>query len=113
MIPLKSVYYFTCEDVEQLTGHRWNEFEFAQMAENGSYVSIYCDDGALEDLWEEYEYEVEFESEFTLDRFQDEDEYTWHKGHCKARRLSNQIELVEILRHTYGLRDEVLIWVAW
>ena len=94
MIPLKSIYYFTCEDVEQLTGHRWNEFEFAQMAENGSYVRLDCPDAGLEELYAAQE---------------------WEAGKYGGRyaRITNQIKLVEILRKQYGLMYEILIWAAW
>ena len=52
------------------------------------------------------------ETEFFRD-YEDEEEYDWHRRHCRAVRLKNQIELVEILRKDYGIRDSILIWISW
>ena len=48
-----------------------------------------------------------------LDIIEDEDEYNWHRRHCRAVRLKNQIELIEILRKDYGILDSILIWISW
>ena len=94
MITLKTAYYITTDDVEELTGKHWTDFEFAQMAENDSYVILCLADWYLEELYEE------------LEEYEDENlKYT--------NRLKNQINLIEILRKDYGLRDSILIWVSW
>lgn len=94
MITLKTAYYINTDDVEELTGKMWSDFEFAQMAENDSYVILCLEDWYLEELYEEFE------------ELKDENLKA-------ANRLRNQIDLVEILRKDYGLRDSVLIWVSW
>lgn len=115
MIKLKTIHYIDTDDVEAILGPgvHWSDCEFAQMAENDSYARLDCSDAALEELYEDSERESAAEAEITLDQFEDEDEYTWHKKRCRAIRLSNQIFLIEHLRQFYGVRDEILIWVCW
>lgn len=106
MVELKSVHYITCDDVEELTGVHWNEFEFAEMAENDSYQILSCSDGYLEKLYEEFEDAKDELDEIDVDN-------AWSRRHCYPMRLKNQINLIEILRKNYGCRDTVLIWVSW
>lgn len=113
MVELKTAYYITCDDVRELTGKHWGDFEFAQLAENDAYQVLWCDDGTLEELYEDFKYENDKEGRLTAANFEDADEYIWHLHHCRATRLRNQIELVEILRKQYGCRDQVLIWISW
>lgn len=111
-IEIKTARYIHTVDVEKLTGKHWGDFEFAQMAENDSYQVLGCDDWDLEELYEELEWETGKEG-MTAEDWEDEEEYNWHRRHCRAVRLKNQIELVEILRKDYGIRDSILIWVSW
>lgn len=113
MIKLKNIPYITCDDVKELTGKHWGDFEFAQMAENDSYQILCCSDWYLEELYEDLEDEMKSEGELTIADFEDEDDFNWHRRNCRAVRLKNQINLVEILRKQYGCRDTVLIWVSW
>ena len=106
MVELKNIHYITCDDVEELTGVHWNEFEFAEMAENDSYQILCCADWYLEELYEEFE-DVKDE----LDEIDADNE--WSRRHCYPMRLKNQINLVEILRKQYGCRDTILIWISW
>lgn len=112
IIEIKTARYITCDDVEKLTGKRWGDFEFAQMAENDAYQVLGCSDGDLEELYEDLEWETGKEG-MTAEDWEDEEEYNWHRRHCRAVRLKNQIELVEILRKDYGIRDSILIWISW
>ena len=112
MIKLKTAQYITCDDVEKLTGKHWGDFEFAQMAENDAYQILCCADWYLEELYEDLKWETEKEG-MTIEDFEDEEEYSWHRRHCRAVRLKNQIELVEILRKDYGIHDSILIWISW
>lgn len=41
-IKLKTMTYIDTDDVEELIGVNWSECEFAQMAENDSYVRLDC-----------------------------------------------------------------------
>ena len=106
MVEFKSISYITCHDVEELTGVHWNEFEFAEMAENDSYQILCCADWYLEELYEEFE-----DVKDDLDEIDEDNQ--WTRRHCYPMRLKNQINLVEILRNQYGCRDTVLIWVSW
>ena len=110
MVTLKTAYYINTDDVEELTGEHWEDFEFAQMAENDSYAILCLEDWYLEELYEKYEDEVRREGELTIADSEDEGR---HCCNCYAVRLKNQIKLVEILRKDFGLRDSVLIWISW
>ena len=113
MVTLKTAYYINTDDVKELTGEHWGDFEFAQMAENDSYQTLCCSDWYLEELYEDLEDEMKSEGALTIADFDDEDDFNWHRRNCRAVRLKNQINLVEILRKQYGCRDTVLIWVSW
>ena len=113
MIKLKTTHYINTGDVKELTGKHWGDFEFAQMAENDAYQVLYCDNWYLEELYEELEDEMKSEGELTIADFEDEDDFTWHRRNCRVIRLKNQIELIEILRKDYGIRDFILIWISW
>ena len=112
MIELKTVSYINTDDVAKMTGKYWGDFEFAQMAENDSYQTLCCADWYLKELYEDLEWESSKEG-MNPEDFEDEEEYEWHRRHCRAVRLKNQIELVEILRKDYGIRDSILIWISW
>jgi hypothetical protein len=107
MVKLKTAYYITTDDVEELTGIRWDLFEFAQMAENDSYQILNCSDWYLEELYED------LEREFGNEKFENKEEPEWQRRYRRSNRLKNQIELIEILRKDYGIRDSILIWISW
>lgn len=113
MIELKTMTYITTDDVEKLTGAHWGDFEFSQLAENGSYAALGCCDSDLEELYEDFEYEDRKEGNLTVADFEDEDEYNWHCRHSRATRLKNQIKLVETLRKEYGVRSDICVWISW
>ena len=106
MVKLKSIPYITCDDVEELTGVHWNEFEFAQMAENDAYQILCCADWYLEELYEEFE-DTKWEMEGV------DMNSKFNRKNCYPVRIKNQIELIEILRKQYGCRDTVLVYVCW
>ena len=91
---IKSIPYITSEDIEELTGDNFSQFEFTQMAENGSFVRLDCSDAGLEEFYEDQE---------------------WEAGKYGGRyeRITNQINLVKILRKQYGLMYEILVYVSW
>lgn len=107
-VKLKTAYYITCEDVEKLTGKRWDAFEFVQMAENDSYQMISCSDEALEELYEDFE---DVKDEMESEEYYKENPY--EETISYPCRLKNQIKLIEILRKQYGCRSTVLIWISW
>ena len=94
MVKLKSIPYITTDDVEELTGKHWGDFEFAQMAENDSYITIKCDDGSLESLYED--------AEWFKNKFED----------TKLEHTTCQIKVVEYLR-SVGYRSDVLMYVHY
>ena len=91
---IKSINYIDADDIRELTGKHWSAFEFPQMAENDSYVRLDCSDAGLEDLYEEQAW------------LKDKESGTYE-------RLTNQIQLVEILRKQYGFMSEILVWISW
>lgn len=113
MIEIKTARYIDTDDVEKLTGKHWGDFEFAQMAENDAYQILCCADWYLEELYEDLEWESGKEGNLTVDDFDDEEDYRRHCRNSRAVHLKNQIELVEILRKNYGIRDSILIWISW
>ena len=81
-------------EIEKELNIHFSKFEFTQMAENSSYVELFCNDEAREELVEDIE---------------------WYagKGDPIYDRLRNQLTLVDTLRYTYGIFDSVLIYVSW
>ena len=115
MVKVQNVPYIHCEDVRELIGAHWSDCEFAQMAENDSYRSIFCDDNSLKMLQEELEDEKASWGDLTPEEAKDEEEYQYLRRLCRRSpiaRLENQIKLVEALREM-GYCDEMLIYVSW
>jgi hypothetical protein len=112
MVKVQSVPYIHCKDVRELIGAHWSDCEFAQMAENDSYRSIFCDDDSLKMLQEELEDEKASWGDLTLEEFEDEEEYQRWRRRSPIARLENQIKLVEALREM-GYNSEMLIYVSW
>ena len=81
------------EDVERQLNVNMSDFEFTEMAENGSYVTLFLNDNAIEDL---------------------EDSISWEEGKDASRqqRLRNQLTLVHLLRDM-GLKDYILVSIFW
>ena len=115
MVKVQSVPYIHCKDVRELIGEHWSDCEFAQMAENDSYRSIFCDDDSLKMLQEELEDEKASWGDLTPEEIEDEEEYqNWRRMRRRSPivRLENQIKLVEALREM-GYNGEMLIYVSW
>lgn len=116
MVKVHNIPYIHCTDVRELIGAHWTDCEFAQMAENDSYRTIYCDDNSLKMLQEELEDEKASWGDLTPEEAEDEEEYQYqrrlHRRSPVAPRLENQIKLVEALREM-GYNNEVLIYVSW
>lgn len=112
MVKVQSVPYIHCRDVRELIGAHWSDCEFAQMAENDSYRSIFCDDDSLKMLQEELEDEKASWGDLTPEEFEDEEDCQRMRRRGPFARLENQIKLVEALREM-GYCDEMLIYVSW
>ena len=114
MVKLKCAFYITCDDIKELTGQHWGDFMFSDCAENDSYVSLSCDDGTLEDLYEE------LGDEMWHRNLEDEDleEFKANRnsvpGDCHtAFKLANEIDLIETIRFIYGVKDSLLVYISW
>ena len=93
MIKVTIVPTINIEDVERELNVHMSDFEFTEMAENGSYVTLCLDDDAIEDL---------------------EDSIAWEEGKDTRRqqRLRNQLTLVHLLRDM-DFKDYVLVSIFW
>jgi hypothetical protein len=106
MVKIKQVKYIDIFDAEEIADCHWDEFEFTQMAENGSYVYLSLDDYNMEEIQEDIEWEmgkcgIPLGSDLT---------------DCDNRylkRLVNQQTLMKKLYFDYGVRDGILILVSW
>lgn len=107
---LKTINYIDADDIKELTGKHWSNFEFAQMAENDSYQVLDCSDGSLEELYENISWEAGKRSISPEELPEDPEEVY---GDCYLTRLMNQAKLIEILRKQYGIRFEILVWISW
>ena len=91
---IKYVPTITCQEVSELIGKHWSECEFAQLAENDSYVTVYLDQDAFDTINDDIEWEE-------------------RKSSSRFERLINQKELMIKLHDEYGLIDKILIEVCW
>lgn len=107
---IKSINYIDADDIRELTGKHWSDFEFAQLAENDSYERLDCSDAGLEELYEDIAWEVGKRS-ISPEELPENPEEVF--GDCYLTRLVNQARLVEILRKQYGFMFEILVWVSW
>lgn len=104
---IKQMNYINCEDIDELVGVHWTEFEFAQMAENGSYVYLSLDEDDFEEIQESIEWEL---GKSSLPATTTE---VLHYNNDFLRRVLNQKKLMLVLRDQYGLRDGILIHIFW
>jgi hypothetical protein len=79
-------------DIEAEFGTHFSDYEFAQMAANDSYVTVYCNEDRIEEFKEE------------IVSCSDEPEY--------CARLYNEITLIHYLRGL-GYTDKVLVYISW
>lgn len=91
---IKFTPFFDCDEVQKMFGFEWNNLIDAEAAENDSYITIECDDAALEDLYEDAAW---FKNKF-----------------CDGsiERTNCQIKVVEYLR-SVGYRGDVLMYVHY
>ena len=90
---IKNMPIIDCHDIETELGIHWSGFEFTQMAENGSYVSVDLTEEAIEELKEDIEWEI-------------------GKSKSRCKRLQNQLNFVLMLREM-GYTDNILVFVFW
>lgn len=103
---IKQINYMNMTDAEKLVGCRWTEFEFTQMAENGSYVYVGLDDYDMEEIaesiaWEKGKWGIPLDSDLA------------DCDNAYLKRLVNQEKLMKILYYDYGVRDGILVHIAW
>ena len=97
MIPIRTEYVISIDDVCNHFDTHINQYYFTQAAENGSYQCLSCDDGSLEELWEDYEWHKKWNT---------------HAHELLAKKVRNDISLIEYLR-AQGHRGPVLVYVCW
>ena len=107
---IKSINYIDTDDIRELTGKHWSNFEFAQLASNDSYARLDCSDSGLEDLYESIAWES---GKYSISPEELPENPEEEFGDCYLTRLMNQAKLVEILRKQYGFMFEILVWVSW
>ena len=81
------------EELEREFNIHLDDCEFAEMAENGSYVPLFLNDEAVKDLEE------------AIDRERS-------KSFIRLTKLTNQLNLVKKLREL-GYTDEILVFIFW
>ena len=116
MVEIKQMNYINCEDIFELTGHKWSEMPFTECAENDSFVMLHCDDESLEELYEDLEDELRKDGLILEDiKTMSHQEYhpNYHRVFCLACGLRAQIELVEALREKFNITDTILVWISW
>ena len=94
MIKVTNIPTVTCDDIERELGIRVYECEFAEMAENDSYVMLDLDNDHIEDI------------KADLD---------WNQGKCNEfleKRLNNELTLINYFREQ-GYTDRILVFVSW
>lgn len=94
MLNITTAYVVDIDDICETFGTHISDYEFCQMAENRSYQAIPCDDGTLEELYADLEWQSK--------------KMDYHY----AQRLNNQIKVIEQLR-AFGHRGDVLVYVHW
>ena len=95
MVEIKYQPTISVDDVEEMTGIRWDYFYFTQGAGNDAYQVLDLEDWYIEELEEELK-----------------SEYIPYKNY--HRDIANQLKLIHILRDEYKVKeDQVLIWVSW
>lgn len=93
MIKVETMYVIDIDDVCETFGSCMADYEFCDIAENDSYRPVSCDDGSLQELYED-------------------GEWYKHKFEPRYHKIQRQIELVEQLR-SLGHRGDVLVHVHW
>ena len=109
---IKTIQYIDCDDIQELIGVRWNRLEFAQMAENGSYQTVACDDMAIEELTEELEDDIRSDGYDSIEEWAmsaSDDKLYANRSH----RLYNQLRLISALRERFNITDSILVRVSW
>ena len=81
------------EEFEKEFNIHLGDCEFTELAENGSYVPLFLNDEAVEDLKEAIDWEQ-------------------GKSSIRLNKLINQLNLVEKLREL-GYTDEILVFIFW
>ena len=102
---IKQLNYMNMSDAEKLVGCRWTEFEFTQMAGNGSYVYVGLDDYDMEEIaesiaWEMGKWGISSDSDIV------------NCDNAYLKRLVNQEKLMKILYYDYGVRDGILVHIS-
>ena len=91
MIEVKQTPYISLVDVCRELKMRIEDFEFAYLARNDSFVTLGLTDADIEDLSAEIKYE---------------------KDEKRRQRLANDYSLVNLLR-IMGYREHMIVFISW
>lgn len=95
MLKIETAYVVDIGDVCDTFGTCMDDYDFCEMAENGSYQAVSCDDGTLQELYNDLQYYLNKLGEDQL-----------------CFRIAHKINLIEGLRKL-GHRGDVLVHVYW
>lgn len=102
---IKTVNVVDCHDLDEAIGVHWSDCEFAQMAENGSYVDLDCDDDEIEEIVEDIQWQLGKESLTTMDEVH-------LSSNSYLKRLYNQYKVMKYFRDEHKLTS-ILINIYW
>lgn len=92
---IKTIQTIDFDDIQKEFNLGFNDFDFTEMVENDSYVIFDCDGITLAELLDTIEWERD------------------HGNTWRLNKLMNDLALLNVLRETYHITDEVLIYVSW
>jgi hypothetical protein len=97
VIHISTMWVLDCHELQKATGIDWRFTEFGQRAENGSYQHLACDNEMVEALQEDINYFINEDCEYCTD-------YKVYK---------NTLTVINYIRESLAITDEVLINVYW
>ena len=97
VIKLKTMWVLDCYELQKATGINWRHTEFGRGARNGSYQHLACDIPMVEAIQEDIQCMIDEGKE-------NNGFYTLYK---------NTLAVINYIRDTLGIDDEVLINVYW
>ena len=97
VMKLKTMWVLDCHELEKATGIPWEDTEFGQGAENDSYQYLACDNSMVETLQEDIDHLIAEDC----------------KDYYACKLYKNTLAVINYIRDTLGIDDEVLINVYW
>lgn len=101
---IETVNMVDCHGLDEAVGVHWSDCEFAQMAENGSYVNLACDNDDIEEIIEDIEWQLGKESLIMDEVHLSSNPY--------LKRIYNQYKVMKYFRDEHKLTS-ILIHIHW